>query len=381
MRINQKKNVQEEDVVFSIFSEENINFNTEPLFLGSGRNVARLDLSLETWIQKLIDKAEGLTWFKHDFTYTKDAKDFSKLTPELQRLFLQNLKFQTALDSMATRTVLEVFKPITTNPQLEAWWTLHGFQEHIHSSSYAELIKALPLNANKIFDEIMVSPEILNRVRSIIKRFDDTLVWNAKRLLQTPDYDLEEHKKSIVFSLHALHILEAGLFQTSFITTFGFAENKIMESSGKSMGKIAKDEVNHKALTQYVIGRHKKLSDWKYIFEENKEEILDMYRDAYEADFMWIDYIFAEDARLLGLNGNILKEYAQYNMYNALKAVGIEPFIQKILNNPCSWANKYTNTSNMQVALNESDGVNYLLGIVDKDMNEEDYQNLRLELI
>lgn len=366
---------------YSIFSEENIDFNNEPLFLGSGRNVARLDLNIESWIQKQIDKAEGLTWFKHDFSYTKDAKDFSKLSPELQRLFLQNLKFQTALDSVATRTVLEVFKPITTNPQLESWWTLHGFQEKIHSDSYAELIKALPLNANKIFDEIMVSPQIMSRVKDIIKRFDDTITWNHKMALQTEDYDLEEHKRSITLSLHALHILEAGLFQTSFITTFGFAENKIMESSGKSMGKIAKDEVNHKAMTQYLLSRHKKLPDWKYLFEENKVEIQEMYKLAYEADQMWIDYIFEEGARLLGLNANILKEYAQYNIYVATKAVGVEPFVSKINNNPCSWANKYTNTSNMQVALNEADGVNYLLGIVDKSMSEEDYLNLKIETL
>ena len=53
---------------------------------------------------------------------------------------------------MMTRTVTEVFKPITTNPQLEAWWTNHGYQESIHSDSYAELIKALPINSNKVFD-------------------------------------------------------------------------------------------------------------------------------------------------------------------------------------------------------------------------------------
>lgn len=361
---------------YSIFSEQNIDFTNEPLFLGSGRNVARLDLNLEKFIQNMIDKGQGLTWFKHDFTYTKDAKDFSLFSPELQRLFLQNLKFQTALDSVATRTVLEVFKPITTNPQLESWWTNHGFQESIHSDSYAELIKALPVNATKIFDEIMVSDEIINRVKKVIARFDDTIVWNAKRLLNTPDYDYEAHKKSIVFSLIALHILEAGLFQTSFITTFAFAENKVMESSGKSMGKIAKDEINHKAMTQYLINKHKKIPEWKYIFEDNKEEIQQMYKDAYEADFMWIDYIFEEDARLLGLNAKVLKEYAQFNMYNATKAVGVETFVTKV-NNPCSWAVKYTNTSNMQVALNESDGVNYLLGIVDKSMSNEDYENLK----
>lgn len=361
---------------YSIFSEENIDFTQEPMFLGSGRNVARLDLNIETWIQKMIDKAQGLTWFKHDFTYTKDAKDFSKFSPELQKLFLQNLKFQTALDSMATRTVLEVFKPITTNPQLESWWTTHGFQEEIHSESYAELIKALPVNSTKIFDEIMISPQIISRVKDIISRFDDTIRWNALRLLEHEDYDLEKHKKSIVMSLFALHILEAGLFQTSFITTFAYAENKVMESSGKSMGKIAKDEINHKAITQYILKRHKNIPEWNYLFEEYKDEIQDMYKKTYEADLMWIDYIFEEDARLLGLNSKILKEYAQYNMYKALSSVGVTPFVKKINKNPCSWAVKYTNTSNMQVALNESDGVNYLLGVVNKSMSEEDYQEL-----
>ena len=144
------------------------------------------------------------------------------------------------------------------------------------------------------------------------------------------------------------------------------------------MGKIAKDEVNHKALTQYIIKRLKNLTDWKYLFEENKEEIQTMYKTAYTADFMWIDYIFSENARLLGLNADILKEYAQYNMYKATTAVGVEPFIKKIVKNPCSWAVKYTNTSNMQVALNEADGVNYLLGVVNKSITEEDYSELMI---
>lgn len=360
----------------SLYSSENIDFKSEPLFLGSGRNVARLDLNIEKWIQNLINKGQGLTWFKHDFTYSKDAKDFSMLSPELQKLFLKNLKFQTALDSLATRTVSEVFKPITTNPQLESWWVNHSFQESIHSDSYAELIKALPLNSNKVFDEIMISPEILARVESIIEKFNDTYILNAKRVLRTEDYKLEDHKKSIVFSLFALHILEAGLFQTSFITTFAFGENKIMESCSKSMGKIAKDEINHKALTQYLIGKHKKLTDWKYIFETYKEEFVEMYKIAYEADLMWIDYLFEDGARLLGLNAEVLKEYSRYNVYQAMKAVGLSPFLEKIEVNPCSWAIKYTNTGNAQTALNETDGSNYLLGIINKNMTEEDYKDL-----
>ncbi|MCF6330280.1 MAG: hypothetical protein L3I99_01875 [Sulfurimonas sp.] len=50
---------------YSLFCEEQIDFHNEPLFFGSGRNVARLDLPVEQWIQKQTDNALGRTWFKH----------------------------------------------------------------------------------------------------------------------------------------------------------------------------------------------------------------------------------------------------------------------------------------------------------------------------
>jgi len=361
----------------NLIADKQIDFTKEPLFLGSGRNIIRLDLNVEQWIQKATDRALGLTWFKHDFSYTQDAKDFEQLTPELKVLYLKNLKFQQFLDSLATRTVTEVFKPVTTNPQLESWWTIHGFQEDIHHQSYAELIKALPVNSTKIFDDIMINPHILKRGKIIVNCFEDTIVHNAKMSLQLEDYNVEDHKRSIIKSLYALNILENGLFQTSFITTFAFAENGIMESSGKSMGKIAKDEDNHAAMTVYLINRLKKNDDWKYLFKELEEEVTGMYLNAYEADKLWIEYLFEEHARLLGLSDKVLLEYSTYNIHKAMAAVGHPQFVEKINNNPCSWAVKYTKTSNLQVALNESDGVNYLLGALNKDMTESDWKGLK----
>ena len=46
----------------SVFCKEEIDFTKEPLFLGSGRNVARLDLPISQWIKKRTEKALGLTW-------------------------------------------------------------------------------------------------------------------------------------------------------------------------------------------------------------------------------------------------------------------------------------------------------------------------------
>jgi ribonucleoside-diphosphate reductase beta chain len=363
-----------------IFSSDNINFENEPLFFGSGRNVARLDLNIEQWIQKLTDKQLGQTWFKHDFSYAQDAIDYNGLEPKLQELFLKNLKFQTVLDSVATRTVLEVFKPITTNPQLESWWTVHGFFEDIHSNSYAELIKALPVNSAKVFDDIIVNPNILSRAAGILSSFEDTVIHNAAKLIGVypngEPYNFEAHKKSLVLSLFSLNILEAGLFQTSFITTFAFAENGKMESSSKSMGKIASDEDLHMGMTVYLINQLKNDFDWKYIFVENEQQIRDMYKQAYEADHIWIDYLFENDTRMLGLNANVLKKYSQYNMYKAMTAIGLEPIVDKVNSNPCSWATKYVKTGNMQVALNEADGTAYLLGRLNKTITEQQYEEL-----
>ncbi len=362
-----------------VFENRVIDFEKEALFLGTGRNVARLDLNIEQWVQNTTDQALGNTWFKFDFSYTQDGKDFLKLDELQQLLFLANLKFQTVLDSVATRTVMEVFKPITTNPQLESWWVVHGFQEDVHSQSYAELIKALPIDAKKIFDEIMVTPEIIQRAELIVDTFNDTVMWNARMTIGTEDYDVEQHKVSIVKSLFALNILEAGLFQTSFITTFAFGERGIMESSAKAMGRIKKDENLHMAMTQYLINKHKKDIDWGYIFEEYNDDIISMYQSSYDADLAWIDYLFKDGVTLLGINATILKEYAQYNMWRAMNAIGLSPVVDRIRTNPCLWSEKYTKTANLQVALNEADGTNYLLGRLNKSMIEEDWGKMSLQ--
>ena len=94
-----------------LFNKNDIDFSNEPLFLGTGRNITRLDLNIEQHIQKQTDNALGLMWFAQDFSYKDDAKDFSQMDSKQQILFLKNLKFQTLLDSVAARSVAEVFIP------------------------------------------------------------------------------------------------------------------------------------------------------------------------------------------------------------------------------------------------------------------------------
>jgi len=113
----------------------------------------------------------------------------------------------------------------------------------------------------------------------------------------------------------------------------------------------------HCAVSIYLINTLKKDNAYASLFKELELEIVEMYQNAYYADFRWIDYIFRENAGLLGLNANTLKQYAQHNIDLTMRQIGL-PSIVKPINNPCKWADKYKSTANYQSALNETDGSN-----------------------
>ena len=358
-----------------IFNKQSIDFTKEPLFLGTGRNISRLDLSIEPHITKMHQEALGKLWFGGDFSPSKDAKDYISVDSTLRDLFLKNLKFQTLLDSIAARSVSEVFLPITTNPQLEAWWYQHAFFENcIHSQSYADIIKGMPVDAKAVFDDIMINGSITARAKSIVDEFELTIKHNYAMDI-SDHYNKESHKKSIIMSLFALNILEAVLFKSSFLTSFAFKENGLFSVTGDIISKIAQDEAGHYAMTVNLLNRHRQDPDWAYIFNDNKEEIENLYRTALEADYEWIDYCYPDGTRMLGVNNAVVKQYVTYNIHSVMTSVGLTPIVDK-LPNPCVWASKYTKPSNVQTAQKEKTTGNYLLGIVDTDISNEEWENM-----
>lgn len=358
--------------------------------LGTGRNICRLDLALESGISAETSAAIGKMWFSGDFSPSKDAKDYVSNDPKLNRLFMKNLKFQTLLDSLAARSVAEVFIPITTNPQLETWWYQHAFFENcIHSQSYADILKALPVDAKAIFDDIMINENILKRADSIIKCFENTVEWNNLMVLKDAEimpehvkyhlnqqYDYEKHKVSMIMSLFALNILEHVLFKSSFLTSFAFKENGMYSVTADMISKIAQDEAGHYARTVNMINRYRKDPEYAHIFVEHSDTIDQLYRDAIEADYEWIEHLWEEDARLLGVNEAVMKQYVTANLHSVMTSVGQPPIVDKV-DNPCKWANKYSRPSNIQTAQKEKTSGNYLLGVVDTNVPQTFWKELR----
>ena len=311
----------------------------------------------------------------NDFGYLDDAKDYKVMETARQNLYLKNLKFQTLLDSIAARSVAEVFLPITTNPQLESWWFQHAFFENnIHSKTYSEIIKVMPLETMKVFDDIMINPEILNRAKEVVDVFEETVVYNAVRLLHNEGiqiaYDIDEHKRLIAKSLYALNILEFILFKSSFITSFAFKENGLMTATGDAIRKIQLDEIGHGAMTSNLINRLRVDPEWAHAFADIKDFAISMYHSAIKADHKWIDYLFEENVRLPGISNDSLKQYVNYNAIKVTRAIGLDLNLPDTFNS-CVWSDKYTKSSNIQTAQKEKDNGNYLLGKLNMNITKK----------
>ena len=366
-----------------VFNTTPTNMREAPLFFGDALNVQRLDLPVEQWLQKHTTEALGFMWFKTDFNYSQDNLDYcTKMSPDLQNLFTKNLKFQTLLDSVAGRTISQVFMPIVSSSALEEWFGVHAFFEaNVHSPAYAELVKAVVPNSTKIFDDIMVNPAIIGRAKDIVIHYDLLHSYNVKRnalrlgLIGEYQYSEREHKKAFIMALTALNVLEGVLFYSSFLISFAFSENKLMESSAKCISKIAQDENMHLAFGQYIFNRLKKLDEYKELFVELRPQIESVFKNASDAEDLWISYLFEDNPPLLGINEAILQEYKKFNIHRRMTALGLTPMFAKT-ENPCTWSTRYLSTSANQNANQESDNADYLLGAIHQDMNTNDFDSL-----
>jgi len=219
-----------------IFNKKHVDFTKEPLFFGSGKIITRTDIDTEPYVARLTEEILGKFWRHTDITYNNDTLDFKTMPEPLKDMFLKNFKFQSLMDSVVTRTAGQIFMPITNNPALEIWFNVFQFTETLHSISYGAMLKTIKPDANKDFDDIMVNPNILDRVESITKYYDklDELNYVYRKTGVVTD----EHRETLILSVVATYLLEGVLFQNSFALTFGFDQNDLMKDISKTIKLI-----------------------------------------------------------------------------------------------------------------------------------------------
>jgi ribonucleoside-diphosphate reductase beta chain len=106
--------------------------------------------------------------------------------------------------------------------------------------------------------------------------------------------------------------------------------------------------------------------------QECEAEVYQMYQDVIREEKAWADYLF-KFGPVIGLNAQILKDFVDYTAASALKEIGIKYTSPAPKSTPIPWFNKHVNTSNKQTALQENESTNYVIGVLD---GEVDYDQL-----
>lgn len=377
-------------MTYSIFSQTPNNALTEPMFFGNPVNVARYDQQKHPIFEQLIEKQLSFFWRPEEVDVSRDRMDYGNLSSHEQHIFISNLKYQTLLDSIQGRSPNVVLLPLVSIPELETWIETWTFSETIHSRSYTHIIRNIINDPAIVFDDIMQNDHILERAADIAKYYDD-LYYNSSLYNlygagthtingEQITVDLKSLKKQLYLCLMAVNVLEAIRFYVSFACSFAFAERKLMEGNAKIIKLIARDEALHLTGTQHIlnlmrIGRDD--PEMVDIAKECYEESIEIFRKAAEQEKEWAGYLF-KDGSMIGLNKDILCQYIEYITNLRMEAVGLPVAFPNSKSNPIPWINTWLSSDNVQVAPQETEISSYLVGQIDSDLSDSDFDDFEL---
>jgi ribonucleoside-diphosphate reductase beta chain len=374
---------------YSTFTTSSHDSTLEPMFYGRNVNVARYDKQKYPIFEKLIEKQLSFFWRPEEVDLSTDRKDFMNMPEHEQHIFLSNLKYQTLLDSVQGRSPNVAFLPIVSLPELETWFETWAFSETIHSRSYTHIIRNIINEPSEVFDTIVTNEEIVKRAATVTRLYDDlihlTSIYSVHgsghHVIAGKPYDvtMRNMKKKLYLTLVSVNVLEAIRFYVSFACSFAFAERAIMEGNAKIIKLIARDEALHLTGTQYMLNILASGADdpeFKEIALECREEAIQIFAEAAQQEKEWSSYLF-RDGSMIGLNAKILSDYVEYITNVRMRALGFDDLFPA-KQNPLPWMNAWLSSDNVQVAPQESEISSYLVGQIDNQVNDGDFDEFDL---
>lgn len=365
-----------------IFSTEKVNHLKQPMFFGKPVNIARYDRVKYPWIDKMTDKMNGFHWLPAIKDLTKDGPDFRSLPEQGKHIFISNLQRQILLDTIQGRAITKAFMPVASVPELEPLLVTWEYFETIHSRTYTHIIRNVLPDGSAIFDDIMENEEILKTAKNLTVYYDEYIEYLEKWQVVADGFDVElddefefngevltlrKLKELFFMCLISVNVLEGLRFYSSFLCSWSFAEKDKMEGNAGLIKLISRDENLHTAITQKII-RTLRSEDpfFEQLFIDKQDEIIKMFEDTVQEEKDWAKYLF-QHGSMLGLNEAILGQYIEYMANRRMKALGMKAIYNQP-QNPVKWSEKWTGSSNIQVANQETESSSYVIAGVKSDL-------------
>ena len=154
-----------------------------------------------------------------------------------------------------------------------------------------------------------------------------------------------------------------------------------MEGSAKIISLIARDENQHLVLTQQILKNWTSGvddPDMAKIAKEEKENVIDMFKNAVEEEKEWAEYLF-KDGTMIGLNDKLLHQYVEWIANKRMKSLGLDPIYDiPLKNNPLPWTQHWISSKGLQVAPQETEVESYVVGGIKQDIETNTFSGFKL---
>ena len=374
----------------TVFNPAPVETKNSPMFFGQPLGIQQYTEFKYPVFDKLTQTQLGFFWRPDEISLQKDRSDYQYLRPEQKHIFTSNLKYQVMLDSIQGRGPGMAFIPYCSLPELESAMTVWEMMEMVHSRSYTHIIKNLYANPDEVFGTILNDKNIMERAGSLTQSYDDFIQSAQQYSLGDWKHANEgagsfrlgryELKRKLFKAMMNVNILEGIRFYVSFACSFAFGELKVMEGSAKIISLIARDENQHLVLTQNIINKWREGDDpdMAKIYDEEYENSRKMFEAAVNQEKAWAQYLF-KNGSMIGLSDKLLSKYVEWLANRRMKAIGLKPSYDiSARNNPLPWTEHWIKSKGVQVAPQETEVEQYIIGGVKQDIKTDDFAGFQL---
>lgn len=348
-----------------------------PIFLGDDLGFSdEINITYQT-IQNIHEKQQAMFWLASEFHFNQDRLDMVEAPDSERDVMVLNLLAQWLLDSTASRSIIEIFGPLTSNNEAHNWFLTQSFFEGIHASTYAKIIRNCFTDGNEVLERGKSNLDIFNRCKRIGEVFNELnkamCQWQLGELT-----DIRVMKYKILKGVFTLYALEQVSFSSSFAPTFALVETGRYQNIGKAVSSIANDESVHAEGDLEILEVLLKKEDgYQEIFSEHRDEFTTLFNEIVKQELDWSEYIFQEGRKVLGLNTELLKSYVAYVALPCYENLGLaypyEMLGEKVNKNPLPYMDKYLKRDTVQNANQEITNNNYKVGQTVNDLDDEEF--------
>jgi len=370
-----------------LYNEEFIDFTNEPMFFGTGRNTQRFDVMKYPWYDTNNTRQQGHDWPWDEITIKNDIIEYKdKLGGAQQFVVKRGLQRAIFLDSVNGRGPVAMFGLVTTIPELEAVITTwQHFEVNKHSRTYTKHLRAFFSNPSEVFEESFTIPQLKKIANSISSVYNDaykatiSYIYKRQNNIEITDDEMYDIRSKFIMAWIEVNILEGLRFYPFFSSLWSINHGtKLMNELSSDIIFICRDENEHLNLTQYTLHklRKKKEEGFTEVFKDLIPRIKERFYTALEEEFEWADYLFSNGS-YVGMNASILKKYVVYLIIRRMRAIGIEPDIDRIggeliEKNPIPWVDSYIINDAEEKLPQQEKVLNYLANSIKNDMTKEE---------